>query len=59
MALVNRKLNPELVTIFLMPGENYTYINSSIVKEVAQLGGRIEDFVPESIAEKVRKKMSV
>jgi pantetheine-phosphate adenylyltransferase len=46
MALVNRKLDEQLVTVFLMPHENYTYLNSSIVKELARFGGDVTPFVP-------------
>lgn len=55
MALVNRKINSKLTTVFLMPNEKYTYLNSTIVKELASFGGKISDFVPE-IAEKALKK---
>ena len=58
MALVNRKLSDTLVTVFLMPGEKYTYLNSTIVKEVALFGGDISAFVPGPIAEKVLKKLN-
>lgn len=56
MAHVNRKLLNTLVTVILMPGEKYTYLNSTIVKEVAQFGGDISAFVPPPIAEKVVAK---
>ncbi len=49
MALVNRKLNKELITVFLMPHEKYTYLNSTIVKEVARFGGDVSQFVPENV----------
>jgi pantetheine-phosphate adenylyltransferase len=58
MAHVNRRLAHGLVTIFLMPGEKYTYLNSSIVKEVASFGGDIGSFVTPAIAEKVKEKLS-
>jgi len=58
MALVNRKLSDALVTVFLMPGEKYTYLNSTIVKEVAMFGGDISAFVPSHIAKKVLKKIN-
>lgn len=50
MALMNRKLKPTLETVFLMPSEEYTYITSSIVKEIAKLGGQFETFLPEPAA---------
>jgi len=57
MALMNRKQMPELETVYLMPSEEYTYINSSIVKEVARLGGNIDCFIPSKVAESLRKKV--
>lgn len=58
MALVNRKLSEELITVFLMPRENYTYLNSSIVKELAHFGGNIRCFVPEYVRQKIQEKMT-
>jgi pantetheine-phosphate adenylyltransferase len=55
MALMNRKLNREIETVFLMPSEEYTYLNSSIVREIASTGRDISDFVPEVVAEALRK----
>ncbi|HTP12999.1 MAG TPA: pantetheine-phosphate adenylyltransferase [Bacteroidota bacterium] len=46
LALTNRKLNDEVETVFLMPSEKYTYLNSTIVREIARLGGDVSDFVP-------------
>jgi len=51
MALMNRKLASEIETIFLMPKEEYTYLSSRIVKEIARLGGDISAFVPRLVAE--------
>ena len=56
MALMNRKLNASVETIFLMPKEEYTYLSSRIVKEIARLGGEVGAFVPESIGEALREK---
>ena len=50
MALMNRKLQPKIETIFLMPREEYTYVSSRLVKEVARLGGDIGSLVPECAA---------
>jgi len=50
MALMNRKLDEQVETIFLMPREDYTYLSSRIIKEIARLGGRLEGFVPECVA---------
>jgi pantetheine-phosphate adenylyltransferase len=56
MALMNRKMQPTIETIFLMPKEECTYISSRIVKEIARLGGNVEAFVPECVrAALVRK----
>ncbi len=49
MALTNRKLAPEIETLFLMPKEIHSYVSSSTVREVAALGGRIDDFVPSAV----------
>jgi pantetheine-phosphate adenylyltransferase len=57
MALVNRKLASNLLTVFLMPNEKYTYLNSTIVKELARLNGEISDFVPKQILERIKLKL--
>jgi pantetheine-phosphate adenylyltransferase len=49
MASMNRKLNPQTETVFLMTGENLYYISSSLVKEVYQHGGEIKSFVPDAV----------
>ena len=56
MALVNRKLAAEIVTVFLMPNEKYTYLNSTIVKEVAKFNGDVTSFVPPRVERKLREK---
>ena len=56
MALMNRKLDSEIETIFLMPKEEYTYLSSRIVKEIAKLGGDVSAFVPPLVAEALAKK---
>jgi len=56
MALVNRKLSNKLVTVFLMPNEKYTYLNSTIVKEVASFHGDVGRFVPSEINKKLIEK---
>jgi pantetheine-phosphate adenylyltransferase len=58
MALVNRKLSNELVTVFLMPNEKYTYLNSTIVKEVASFNADVSCFVPEAANKKLLEKFS-
>ncbi len=50
MALMNRRLYPELETVFLTPKEDYSYLSSRIVKEIARLGGDVRSFVPEGSA---------
>jgi pantetheine-phosphate adenylyltransferase len=56
MALMNRRLDRELETVFLMPSEEYTYINSSLVKEIASAGGDVSLFVPPVVGGKLREK---
>ena len=56
MALMNRKMEPTLETIFMMPKEEYTYISSRIVKEIARLGGKVESFVPDWVARALANK---
>jgi pantetheine-phosphate adenylyltransferase len=58
MALMNRKLQPEIETIFLMPREEYTYVSSSITKEIARLGGDISSLVPAPVGEALKAKFS-
>ena len=57
MALMNRKLETSVETIFLMPKEEYTYLSSRIVKEIARLGGDVAKFVPLFVAEAFAKKL--
>lgn len=59
MALTNRKLAPKIDTVFLVPREGYTYLNSSIVREVARLGGDVSDFVPPSVRRKLTEKLGL
>jgi pantetheine-phosphate adenylyltransferase len=58
MALMNRKLNEDLVTVFLMPHEKYTYLNSSIVREIARHEGNVKDFVPPNVLRKLQETMA-
>jgi len=58
MALMNRNLNPEVETIFLMPKEEYTYLSSRIVKEIARLGGNVSSFVPACVAKALSRKFA-
>ena len=56
MALTNRKIYNEIETIFLMPSEQYSYLSSRMIKELAALGGDVRDFVSESVAAMLREK---
>lgn len=58
MALMNRKLDEQIETIFLMPAEKYTYLSSRIVKEIARLGGNVDAFVPASVARALSAKFT-
>jgi len=56
MALMNRRLRPEIETVFMMPAEQYTYISSRLIKEVFSLGGRVEGLVPDLVEQRLRGK---
>lgn len=56
MALTNKRLAPDLDTVFLMPDEEFTFISASIVKEVAYWGGDLSSFVPENVADALKNK---
>jgi pantetheine-phosphate adenylyltransferase len=56
MALMNRRLRPEVETVFMMPAEPYTYVSSRLVKEVVALGGSVHGLVPEVVEERLREK---
>ncbi len=58
MASMNRKLEDQVETVFLMASENYLFVASSLVKEICQLGGDIEQFVPAEVASAMRGKFS-
>lgn len=58
MALMNRKLSESLVTVFLMPNEKYTYLNSSIVREIAGHLGDIREFVPGHVLRKLEEQLA-
>ena len=58
MALMNRNLNAAVETIFLMPKEEYTYLSSRIVREIARLGGNVSTFVPDCVAKALSGKFS-
>ncbi len=56
MALMNRRLNPRIETVFMMPAESYSYLSSRLVKEVFQLGGRVRDLVPPVVERRLAEK---
>ncbi len=56
MALMNRKMNPGYEVVFMMPDERYTYLSSSMVRQVALLGGSVRNFVPPLVAKRIEKK---
>ena len=58
MALMNRRLNGSVETVFLMTGPEHSYLSSSIVKEIARLGGTVEGLVPHRVEELLRKKIT-
>jgi pantetheine-phosphate adenylyltransferase len=53
---MNRKLEPKLETVFLMPAETYTYLSSRLVKEIVQHGGSVADLVPPVVEQRLRRK---
>ncbi len=57
MALMNRRLEPRIETVFMMSAEDYSYVSSRLVKEVSALGGSIEGLVPASVGERMRRKL--
>ncbi len=57
MTLMNRKLEPRLEIVFLMPAESYTYVSSRLVREVFQHGGSVEGLVPEVVKKRLREKV--
>jgi len=57
MAMMNRKLQPDLETVFMMPAEQYSYLSSRLVREVARLGGDISGLVPEIVEQRLKAKL--
>lgn len=57
MALLNRKIEPSLETVFMMPADKYSYVSSRLVREVAQAGGPVKGLVPEVVEHKLREKL--
>ena len=58
MALMNRRLNDKIETVFMMPAEQYSYISSRLIKEVFSLGGRVNGLVPDMVEQRLRDKVS-
>jgi pantetheine-phosphate adenylyltransferase len=59
MALMNRRLEPEIETVFLVAAEEFSYVSSSLIKQVFTLGGRVHGLVPETIEAKMREKINI
>jgi pantetheine-phosphate adenylyltransferase len=57
MALMNRKLEPNIETVFMMPAEAYSYLSARLVREIALLGGSVKDLVPAMVEERLRAKV--
>jgi pantetheine-phosphate adenylyltransferase len=57
MALMNRRLSPQIETVFMMPAEQYSYLSSRLVKEIAVLGGSVKGLVPDIVEKRLRKRM--
>ncbi len=58
MALLNKNLEPDMETLFMMTGVNYSYLSSSAVKEIARNGGKIDGLVPECVKERIMNKLA-
>lgn len=58
MALMNKKLDAHCETVYMMPSEHYTYLNSSIIRELAALGGSVTEFVPSLVETQLRQKLA-
>lgn len=57
MALMNRKLQPDLETVFMMPALKYSYLSSRLVREIGQLGGSVKELVPEMVEQRLKEKL--
>jgi pantetheine-phosphate adenylyltransferase len=56
MALMNRRLAPDLETVFMMPAEKFSYVSSRLVKEIFRLGGSVDGLVPEMVLDKMKER---
>ena len=59
MDLINRKLNPQIEMIYFMTNQKYSYLSSSIIKEISKLGGNLDELVPPLVKEKLKEKFSL
>jgi len=59
MALMNRRLAPGIETVFMMPAENYSYLSSRLVKEIAELGGSVAGLVPEIVEKRLKQRFKM
>jgi pantetheine-phosphate adenylyltransferase len=57
MALMNRKMEPQIETVFMLPGEAFSFLSSSLVKEIARLGGSVHGLVPPAVEERLKSKV--
>jgi pantetheine-phosphate adenylyltransferase len=55
--MMNRKIEPQIETVFMLPGETYSYLSSRLVKELARLGGPVQGLVPPLVEERLRAKV--
>ena len=58
MALMNRRLQPDIETLFMLPGENYSYLSSRLIREIAELGGSVKGLVPDIVEQRLLEKFS-
>ncbi len=58
MALMNRKLQPQIETVFMMPAEAYSYLSSRLVREIARLGGSVQGLVPRIVEQRLKAKLT-
>ena len=58
MALMNRRLEPQIETVFLMAGEEYSYVSSTLMKQVFELGGRVAGLIPGLVESRMREKLN-
>jgi pantetheine-phosphate adenylyltransferase len=56
MALTNRKLSPDIETVFMMPNESYSYLSSKLIKEIAFMSADVSKFVPKNVEKKLKEK---